>query len=126
MTQAKKKSPTNETTEAIIKYIRSIPHAYVWRNNTTGIFDKATGAYRPTNAKKGVSDIIGGFPHKIFKERPPIAQLICIEVKTGRDRLSAEQEGFLATMRHIGAITLVVKSYEDFLEQFNPYAPIQS
>lgn len=118
---AKPKTPTNEATDKIIKHIRAIPGAYAWRNNTQGTFDPRKGIFIASNAKRGVSDILGGLPFKTFKERPPIAQLLCVEVKTGRDKLSDVQIGFLETMRRIGAIVLVVKSYEDFKEQFKVY-----
>ena len=45
--------------------------------------------------------------------------MLGIEVKTGRDRLRAEQEGFHEQARKSGAYILVVKDFEDFLRQWN-------
>ncbi len=41
-----------------------------------------------------------------------------IEVKTGRDTLRPEQVGFLKTAAKMGAITLIVKDFQDFKAQW--------
>lgn len=44
---------------------------------------------------------------------------LCIEVKTGTDSLRPEQVGFLTNAARMGAITMVVKDFQDFLNQWN-------
>lgn len=110
----KKKSPTNETTRRILNFLL-YQGVFAWRNNTVGVPLRRGGeiiGFRSAG-KKGVSDILGVYScmgRGLF---------LAIEVKTGKDRLSPEQEGFLATVNKLGGVGLVVKNYEDFLEQWN-------
>lgn len=41
-----------------------------------------------------------------------------VEVKTGKDKLRPEQEGFIKQATTLGAIILIVKNYDDFIEQW--------
>ena len=103
---------TNETTSKILKFLFE-HQIFAWRNNITGI-PLSGGGFRPA-AKTGVSDIIALLP--------PQARFCAIEVKTGRDRLRPEQEGFLKNVERMGGITLVVKDFEDFFEQWTSLGP---
>lgn len=99
-------SKANELTQQIIKHIFD-QGGFAWRSNTVGIFDARRGLFR-AGAKKGVSDVIG-LIHGRF---------IAVEVKIGRDRLSPEQEGFIANVRHAGGIAIVAHSFEEFLSNW--------
>lgn len=108
-----KRSPTNETTTRILNSLLRYG-VFAWRNNTVGIPIHRDGqivGFRPS-AKVGVSDIIGVYPclgKGLF---------LSIEVKTGKDRLRPEQEGFIQTINKLGGVALVVKDYEDFEKQW--------
>ena len=101
-------SEANELTNKILDHLYR-NKVYAWRQNSTGIWDKTKGIYRPSG-KKGVSDILGCLP--------PTGKLLAIEVKIGRDHTSDEQKGFLSNVKSCGGIALAVKTYEDFLEQW--------
>lgn len=101
-------SKTNETTAKVLAYLFT-QGVFCWRQNTQGTYDQAKGIYRPA-AKKGVLDILA--------VTPPTGQLLCVEIKTGRDRLRAEQVGFIQSVQFAGGRCLVVKDYEDFLKQY--------
>lgn len=74
------------------------------------------GGLRP-GSKSGVPDIIGISP-ALWGDIRHEGRFIGIEIKTGKDRLRPEQEGFHHTARKLGAIILVVKDYEDFITQW--------
>ena len=105
-------SKSNELTQQIIAFIYK-SGGFAWRNNSVGIFDRSRGIYR-TAPKKGVSDILACFK----------GQLIAIEVKIGKDRLSPEQTGFLKSIQHAGGIAFVATSYENFLEKLSTIKPL--
>lgn len=102
-------SKTNETTKQILNYLFE-RRIFAWRENTIGVFDAKRGIYRPA-PKKGISDIIAILP--------PHGRFCGIEIKTGKDRLSPEQQGFIENIQRMGGIALVVKDYEDFVDQFS-------
>ena len=99
-------SPTNATTQQILRFLFE-QGAFCWRQGASGI-PMPGGGFRPSG-KVGVTDILG-----IFK-----SLALAIEVKTGKDRLSPEQEGFLASFKASGGLSMVVHSYDDFLLQWN-------
>lgn len=74
-----------------------------------GVPIPGTGRFRPA-PKTGLPDIVA--------IKPPGGQHVGIEVKTGRDRLRPEQVGTLENIRRMGGIALVVKDFEDFLNQW--------
>lgn len=63
-----------------------------------------------SGGKSGIPDIVGMLrPHGRF---------FGVEIKTGRDKLRPEQIGFHSQARKLGAFILVVKDYEDFIDQW--------
>ena len=42
-----------------------------------------------------------------------------IEIKIGKDRLRPEQIGFMSSVHKMGHLASVVKTFEDFLNQWN-------
>lgn len=99
----------NDVTGEIIKFL-TYHHYTVWRQNTTGIFDKERGVWRknPTT-KKGVSDIIGFDPSGRF---------VAIEIKVGRDRISDDQAKFLAQVHEAGGLAMIARSLDDFFTKW--------
>jgi len=101
-------SKTNELTRRILQFLYAAG-VFAWRNNVLPV-PLPGGGYRP-GSKSGIPDIIGILPLS--------GRFIGIEVKTGRDRVRPEQEGFHSTARKLGAVILVIKDFEDFLTQWN-------
>lgn len=97
----------NELTKQILEYLLE-RNVFAWRQNTGGVFDPRTGRFR-TAAKKGISDILGILPNGV---------VIAVEVKWGKDRLSPEQEGFLACIKRQNGIAMVARTFDQFAEEF--------
>lgn len=104
---------TNETTAQILKFLTVNIRAFVWRNNVLPV-PLPGGGFRP-GSKLGVPDIIGILP-QIGKMAG--GSFIGVEVKTGKDKVRPEQEGFHFTAQKLGAIILVVKDFNDFKLQW--------
>lgn len=64
----------------------------------------------------------GGIPggHDVFAWLPPLGRFLGIEIKTGKDRMRPEQEGFHKNIERMGGLSLIVHSREDFLEKICP------
>ena len=99
-------SESNNLTREILNFLYK-NGIFCWRVSTTGIFDRAKGIYRP-GGKRGVSDILAVLP--------PTGRLLAVEVKIGKDKLSPEQEGFLANVVHAGGLSFVAKDLDSFKE----------
>lgn len=96
-------SETNTLTTKILSFFFS-QQIFAWRNNTVGI-PMAGGRLRPAG-KTGTSDVIVILP--------PYGQFLGIEIKTGHDQLSMEQEGFIENVSKMGGHTMVVTDFVDF------------
>lgn len=108
-----KASQANLLTRKVLEHLFA-SGAFAWRQNTQGTFDRRSATYRAA-PKKGISDVLGCFQ----------GRFIAIEVKIGKDRLSAEQEGFLASITATGGLAMVVKTEEDFLTQWHRYLTLE-
>ena len=102
---------SNKLTNEIINFIFK-HRGYAWRQNSGGVYDRNIGAYR-MSAKKGVSDILACFQ----------GQLIAIEIKIGKDRLSPEQTGFLENVSAVGGNTFVASDFADFEKWWDQQYP---
>jgi len=100
-------SATNILTQRILSFLLA-QRCHAWRQNTTGLYDPVRRSYR-LSAKKGVPDILACCK----------GQFLAVEIKTGSDRLSLEQEGFIRSTKITGGIALVVSSYNDFIQQIS-------
>lgn len=104
-------SATNLLTKAILRHL-SLFGYNVWRQNNGGVFDPKTGKFRRNPLhKKGVPDVIG-YHRKT-------GRFICVEVKTGKDRLSPYQEQFLQEAAEAGCIAFVAHDYQDFVKKLD-------
>lgn len=101
-------SKTNETTRRILDFLCR-NGIFAWRHNVLPI--PVVGAGLRSGSKSGVPDIIGILPNT--------GRFLGIEVKTGKDKLRDTQRGFHLTASKLGALILVVKDYDDFLDQWN-------
>ncbi len=95
-------SAATELTNQIIDFIYR-QGGYAWRASSVGVFDSKRAMFR-ASAKKGVSDILACFK----------GQLIAVEIKIGKDRLSPEQEGFLMNVSAAGGNTFIASDFAGF------------
>lgn len=105
---------TNQTKKLIRLYLTK-QGGYGWLQNTFGL----PGAEHARAAKKkGVADLLCVFPFYVHPINRKIGIAIAIEVKTGKDVLSIEQDGFLENFRHAGGLTFVTADMPDFQKQW--------
>lgn len=97
-----KTSSANKLTNEIIDFIYRAG-GYAWKQSSVGVFDSKQAIFR-ASAKKGVSDILACFK----------GQLIAVEIKIGKDRLSPEQEGFLMNVSAAGGSTFIASDFAGF------------
>lgn len=98
-------STANGLTEAIIFDIEAVYHGTAFRINNIPVFDQTRGAYRKSNMRRGIPDIIATID----------GYFVGIEVKIGRDRQSEEQKEVERDLRKSGGIYFVATSYADYL-----------
>ena len=67
--------------------------------------------YIPTTGVRGSADISAMFMGKSYK----------IEVKIGKDRQSVHQKAYQENIERTGGVYMIVRSFDDFLDQFNKY-----
>lgn len=98
------KNPTNALTSSVIDWLRW-KGIMAWRNNNGAVYDAKIGEYRrpAKGALKGVPDIIGILPDGTF---------LGVEIKTGKDKLSPEQNDFLNQAIIRGAVAFEARSLE--------------
>lgn len=101
-------STANGLTKAIVKYI-TLLGGMASRINSTGVYDKETGAYRTGTTKRGFSDI-----NACYKGRA-----IYIEVKIGRDKQSEHQKRFEQQIQASGGLYFIAKDFDSFYNWFN-------
>jgi len=98
---------TNELTAKIVEELNSNGFI-VWRQNNVG---KVAGRY--LSAKKGVPDIIG--------YEKVTGRALYIEVKVGKDKLSAEQIKFLFDANRHNCFAIVAHDWEQFMSELELY-----
>lgn len=84
---------------------------FVWRQNNVGVYDASKGVYRSGNTMRGVSDILG--LHKAT------GKFVAVEVKVGKDSLSAYQTLFAQNIRNGGGIALVAHNFDGFKKEID-------
>lgn len=99
----------------IIDQLNQLPNTFVWKNNTTGVYDPVRQCFRKLSKRsiKGVSDILG-ICH---------GRMLCLEVKSKTGRVSPEQKAFLEKMKELGAVTGVVRSWLDAVDVLHGLKP---
>lgn len=109
-----KKSLRDDTANSLTACISawcSVNGAHFQRVNTTGQYDYKLGRYRRSGSTKGVADIL-----IIYK-----GNTINLEIKIGKDKQSKEQIKMQESIEQAGGIYIIVKSYNNFLEQIKKY-----
>jgi len=102
----------------ILDYLKVIPQSRFWKNNTTGIFDPATGKMRLLNGRhhaKGAADILG-----VINGR-----FVAIEVKRPKGKVSDSQEDFLQSIVNAGGIAFIAYSLDDVIINFQKFGVIE-
>ncbi len=94
----------NELTKHALRML-GMKGYHVWRQNNGGVWDPTLKVFRANSSTPGISDIIGF--HK------QTGRFIACEIKVGRDKLSTEQEQFLADVNRAGGIGRVIKNMTD-------------
>ncbi|MBO9699256.1 MAG: VRR-NUC domain-containing protein [Sporocytophaga sp.] len=102
-TTRKKKSPANELTYQIIKYVQSLG-GQAYRINSQGQYDPRTKKWRYSGMKKGLADI------QIIL----LGRFIGVEIKIGKDRQSEHQKARQEEIIKSGGYYLIAKDFEAF------------
>jgi len=101
---SKGNGPEAPVLNGCLRYLE-IRGIYHWRNNT-GAVQVRPGEFMRFG-KKGSSDILGILPG---------GRLLCVECKSKEGRLSPEQKQFLDDALELGALALVVRSWQELDE----------
>ena len=100
-----------EVQAAIMRYLK-LKGYDVWRHNQGGI-PTGRGGFRAFNGRKGLPDIMGFMP--LGKLGKP--QMLFIEVKTPKGRVSPEQAAFIQTATDHGHLAFVARSVKDVIDR---------
>ena len=95
----KANTPESLVLDGCLRYLE-VRGIYHWRNNT-GAVQIAPGRFMRFG-KKGSSDILAVLPG---------GRLLCVECKAKGGRLSPEQKQFLADVRELGGLALIVRGW---------------
>ena len=104
-----KPESANRITANILRIVNLQPSCCAARINTVGVWDAAKGVHRKGGSTKGVEDIICIV----------MGRYVGIEVKAGKDRHSEDQKKRQFEVERAGGTYLLVRSTDDFIEQFN-------
>jgi len=94
-----KQTPENLVLTGCLNYLQA-RRIFHWQNNTGAVQIAPERFMR--FGRKGSSDILGILPGD---------RLLCVECKAQGGRLSPEQKQFLADVRELGALALVVRGW---------------
>lgn len=94
----------NALTQQVIRVL-TLKGCFAWRCQSAGIWDPTKKVYRANSATKGISDVLAF--HK------STGQIIAVEIKVNKDRLSVEQSAFLQAVNDAGGLARVIKTSED-------------
>ena len=94
----KGQSPANALTAAILDLL-TLEHCTVWRQNNGGVYDPTRQVFRAGSSTPGIADVLGY--HR------PSGRFVAVEVKAGKDKLSAAQTAFLAEVTAAGGFACV-------------------
>lgn len=101
-------STANGLTKAIIEWL-SLNGCYAVRVSSAGRYLPGSKKFIPSTTKKGTADI-----HAVINGRH-----VSIEVKVGRDRMSADQIKTKQDIERAGGLFFVAHSFEGFLFFYN-------
>ncbi|GAB3949544.1 hypothetical protein GCM10028805_25960 [Spirosoma harenae] len=96
-----------------VKRCLELHGCYVTRVQSQGQWHEALGRFTHSTTRRGTADL-----HAIVEGKH-----VSIEIKWGKDRLSADQKRTAQQVQAAGGVYLVVKDYETFWAWFGQYAP---
>lgn len=88
---------------------------YIWRNNSTAVFDASKKVFRKARSKhsiNGSSDILGILPDGRF---------LAIEVKSATGRASPDQIKFINAINSNGGLAFIARSIDDVIKHLDQY-----
>lgn len=100
----------NSLTKLIIEYLR-MNGCFGARINTQGNYNAKIGKFVRSGSTNGMADI-----NAVVKGKS-----ISIEVKIGKDKIRESQLKVKREIEAAGGVYLIVRSFDDFLEQFEQY-----
>lgn len=103
--RGKKQSPSNQLTDDVIRYLKSIG-GIGYRINVQGQWDSQLQKWRPSGMKRGLPDCIGLLPNGRF---------IGVEIKIGRDKMSEFQEMRRKEIINLNGLYIIARNLEDFI-----------
>lgn len=91
---------------------------YVWRNQSTGVFDPISGTFRMNKGLgriNGVADILGilGSASIGVDNTVGLGRLLAIEVKSTKGKATPDQLAFLLHITNRGGLGFIARSVED-------------
>lgn len=91
---------------------------YVWRNQSTGVFDPISGTFRMNKGLgriNGVADILGilGSASIGADGSLGLGRLLAIEVKSSKGKPTPDQASFLLQVNNRGGLGFIARSVED-------------
>ena len=91
---------------------------YVWRNQSTGVFDPISGTFRMNKGLgriNGVSDILGILGSAVIGADGSLGlgRLLAIEVKSTKGKATSDQLAFLLHISNRGGLGFIARCVED-------------
>lgn len=97
----------NDLTRAIIRWIE-LNGGYAVRIQTQGQYNQQLGRWTKGTTRKGTADI-----HAVYN-----GQHLSIEIKIGRDKVSAEQRRTADQVNRSGGLYFIARDFESFWQWF--------
>ena len=102
----------NSLTKTVMRCLE-LHGCYVTRVQSQGQFNANTGKWQHGTTRRGTADI-----HAVIN-----GQHVSLEIKWGKDRLSADQKKTAESVQAAGGLYVVVRDYDTFWTWFCIYAP---
>lgn len=103
----KKKSPANQLADDISRYCKRIG-AHFQRINTQGNYNAYLKKWTFSGATRGASDCLITYQGKAYH----------VEIKIGKDKLSAGQIKFKESVESAGGVYMLAKDFESWKREF--------
>lgn len=97
----------NALTKRIVEHIRNRGH-FATRLQSTGTYREDLKKFVPSQQRVGLPDVMAVVT----------SQATFIEIKVGKDRLSADQKSAIAELEKAGALVFVAQDFDSFLTWF--------
>jgi hypothetical protein len=105
----------NGLTKCIILWFGLQGHS-VTRFDSTGSYRADLGRFVPSKQKPGHPDVLACVRRQFVNQF--VGQYVAVEVKVGKDRLSADQRECIASLTASGAKVLVCSSFQQFFDWY--------